>query len=253
MSLNRADSPEELATRLAGLLAAAPMGELDRLVSDPDCTVALAAGWERVRRTIPRAKAQEVVSPDGEALSRFLGLIEGRARVPIPGAWEATVKSAKGHSPKAVWFPLLEPVRKDLARPRPLRRDGDQWIVEQEGRTIKLPAEDGLGLVDHAAVLLVGETLYVALYGWPPNPYRLFAVDRGSGKVIWSSKVWAAGGLMSYEGQGWHVATLHSAGETLAVFGVSDGAAYVEVFDKKTGVNRCRFSTAYPDAMTPKK
>jgi hypothetical protein len=40
---------------------------------------------------------------------------------------------------------------------------------------------------------------------------------------------------------------MRSTDETLVVFGISDNAVYVEVFDRLTGENRCRFSTAYFD------
>jgi hypothetical protein len=33
----------------------------------------------------------------------------------------------------------------------------------------------------------------------------------------------------------------------------TDSTVYIEVFEKKTGVNRCRFSTAYFDAIVPKE
>ncbi len=251
MCLSRVDSPRELATQINGLFSASPMGELDRLVSVPDGTVALASGWERVRRTMPEAKQEEVVSPDGHAISRFLGLVEGRVQIPIPEVWEATVKSAKAYSRRPIGFSYPKLLKRPTTEH--LKRDGDQWIVKTGSQSIRVPVEDRLGPVDNAAVQFAGEMAYVALYGWPPIPYRLLAIDRGNGKVIWSSKVWGAGGLRDYEGQGWHVAEMRWAGETLAVFGISEGAAYIEVFDKKTGENRCRFSTAYFAAIAPRK
>ena len=73
MSSNRVDSPHQLAARIDSLFSASSISEVDRLVSASDCAIALAAGWERVRRTMPKAKRQDVVSPSGLALSRFLG------------------------------------------------------------------------------------------------------------------------------------------------------------------------------------
>ena len=46
---------------------------------------------------------------------------------------------------------------------------------------------------------------------------------------------------------------MHLTGETLTVFGISDGDIYIEVFDKMTAENRCRFGTAYFDAIAPGK
>ncbi len=252
VSLGRADSPSQLAAVINSLFAASSVSEVDRLVSAPDCAVALAAGWERVRRTMPKAKQQDLVSPDVAALARFLGLVEGRIRTPIPEAWEAAVKSTKGSSRMATWFSYPELIEGALKKNRP-RRDAHEWIVEKDRMSIRVPVEDGLGPVDNVAAHLDTEAVYIALYGWPPVPYRLLAVDRASKKVIWSSKVWAAGGLKAYGGQGWHFAETRLGGETLTVFGISEGSAYIEVFDKNTGENRCRFSTSYFDVTTPQK
>jgi hypothetical protein len=203
---------------------------------------------------MPEAEQHEVISPDGQAISRFLGLVEGRIQVPIPKAWEATVKSAKGYGQRAIWFSYPKRVERSSIEDWSLGRDGDQWIVKKDGQSIRVPVEVRLAPVEKAAVHLAAETAYVALYhSWPPTPYRLLAVHPGNGKVIWSAKVWAAGGLTDYDGDGWHVAELRLVGETLAIFGVSDSAAYIELFDKKTGKNRCRFSTAYFDAIAPRK
>ena len=134
-----------------------------------------------------------------------------------------------------------------------LSRADHQWIVKKDRRLIKLPAHDELGPVDYAAIEFAGERAYTALYGWPPIPYKLFATDQGSGEIIWSSSVWATGDWMNYGGSGWHFVTMTSASEKLAVFGITYRTVYVEVFDKKTGENRCRFSTAYFDAASPRK
>jgi hypothetical protein len=244
-SLSQADSPEELARRIAELFPTASAGKLDRLVCAPDCTTAVAAAWERVRRTFPDADPHEIVVPGRQALSRFLGVLEARMRVPIPEAWEATFKSARAYHHEVPWFVYPEKPAdrfRGLVKPK---REGDQWVVTLGRVTVRVPAEDGREFVEHATVLVDGTTVYVALYGWPPTPSRLLAVDQGSGKTLWSTKVWAAGGLIGYEGQGWHFAEMSLADDRIAVFGVSDGAAYVEVFDKKTGANRCRFSTMY--------
>jgi hypothetical protein len=99
--------------------------------------------------------------------------------------------------------------------------------------------------VDNATVELTDQTAYVALYGWSPYPYSLYAIDRSSSKVIWASEVWASGGLVTYQGRRRHVVELRVRGGMLAIFGVASDCAYIEVFDKKNGQNECRFSTEY--------
>jgi hypothetical protein len=252
-SLSGVGSPRELAVRIGKLLSSSSTSDLDRVVTDPDSTVALAAGWERVCRTLPKADRDEAISPDKQAISRFLGLLEGRARCPIPKAWEASVKSAKGRSQGRISF--TRPKLQDglLKGQRTLERVGELWTVKMDGQFIKLPAADGLGIVNCAAVELAGEKAFVALYGWPPTPYRLFAVDRASGKVLWSSKAWAAGNWLHYSGQGWHDVFVRFAGETLTVFGTAGSTVYVEAFDNMTGECRWRYSTAYFDESSPRE
>jgi hypothetical protein len=244
-SLSEANSPEELARQIAELLPSAPAEELDRLVSAPDCSTALAAAWERVRRTMPEADPQEIVAPHRQAVSRFLGVLETRLGVPLTKAWEETFKSVQAHSRQLPWFSYPQHPATRFGGLVAPKREGDKWIVAWGSVKVQLPAEDGLGLHDHASMMVEGGIAYVALYGWPPSPYRLLAVEQATGKIMWSEKVWAAGDLLNYEGQGWHFAEISIADERLVVFGISDGSAYVEVLDKKTGKNRCRFSTMY--------
>jgi hypothetical protein len=254
MLLSRSGSPKELAARIEALLSSSPTKELDRLVADADCAVALAAGWERVRRTVREAEQQEPVNPDGQAISRFLGLVEGRLQIPLPQAWEASVRSAMAYGRRAIWFSWPELAERSFALHTPVR-EGDRWMVVQSGRPIKLAVEDRDGPVGEAAVLSAGGTVYVALYGSRPAPFGLLAVNRDDSGVIGRYEVWAAGGLTAFEGKGWHHVEMRVTGQALTVFGISDGAVYIEVFDRKTGENRCRFSTAYFDfdAVTSRK
>jgi hypothetical protein len=253
--MSQARSARELAARIRNLLSSSPTGELDHLVAAADCSVALAAGWERVCRTLPVEEQNELVVPDRQAISRFLGLLEGRIQFPIPTAWESAVKSAKAYSQRNFLFS----VPKHGGEPSPghglLRRAGDRWIVKKDSQLIKLPpADGGSGPINYAAVELADEWAYTALYGPFPIPYTLSATDRGSGKIIWSSKVWANGDWGAYSGTGGHFIIIRSTREEIAVFGITSfGSAYVEVFDKKTGENRCRFCTRYSDENAPRK
>jgi hypothetical protein len=198
------------------------------------------------------AKGRDAVAPAERLLTRFLGLVEGRIQTPIPEAWEAAVKSIKGNGETAIWFSCPALVEEALKKHRP-QKDANDWIVAIDRLSIRVPVEQGLAPVQNVAVHVDSGVVYIGLYGWPPIPYRLFAFDRTSKKVLWVSEVWAAGGLTNYEGQGWHFAEVRSVGQTLTVFGISEGSAYIEVFDKKTGENRCRFGTAYFDVIPARK
>jgi hypothetical protein len=253
-SLSRANSPRALEAGVVKLLSSSQTSELDELVTDPDCAVALAAGWERVCRTLPVEEQDKLVIPDARMISRFLGLLEGRIQVHIPEGWEAAVKSAKAYGQRSVTFSV--PRHEDQPSPGHgfLRRAGDRWIVKKESQLIKLPADDGAGPVDYASVEFADSRAYTALYGWMPIPYLLSATDRGSGEIIWSSRVWANGDRGAYTGPGRHFVTIRSTRDKIVVFGLSSfGSAYVEVFDKKTGENRCRFNTANSNELASRK
>jgi hypothetical protein len=259
--LIRLGSPDELAAHIAKLLPAATKSELDRLSAVSDRTTAMAAGWERVRRTMPEAERPNVVTPDLLAVSRFLGLIEGRLQVPIPMSWQETVMSAKGYGQQRIWFPRSDLVPAERARePSLVERDGARWLVLKDNESIKLPSTERLAPLSHASAECAGEWAYIALYdSLNSSSYRLFAIDRTNGRVAWSSKVWGLstvvprGAVMNTSGSDWHVVIIRLSPETLAVFGFSFRAAYVEVFDRKTGENQCRFSTAYCDAVATRK
>ena len=244
-------SPRDLAKRVGAMVSAASAQELESRMADADDGMALSAGWERVRRTMPEKEQQEALRPDRETIARFLGLVEGRTRFPIPAIWETAMKSLQYLSRKQFWFYLPQVLEGaanaegESASGVAIRREGDQWTITKANQTISLSTTDRFGSGGKAAVELKGETAYVALYGRFPFSYKLYAVDRRSGKVIWVSRVWAGSGFGLRMGQDWHVVEIRVAGGKVAVFGVSSDTAYVEMFDQKTGENQCRFGTEY--------
>jgi hypothetical protein len=243
-SLERAETPEELANRLNDVLSKSTGGDLNRLIASQDTTLALAAAFERVRRTVPGQKSGARIRPDTHAVTRFLGFVEGRIKVVIPELWEEVVKS------DSIPEKLLKGSLPEVSK---LKLDGDDWIVKTDNGTIKLPAENGSARADAAAVQSDGEIAYVAVYGPFPVPYRLLAVNRRTGKVIWSTKVWGVGGLRDYQGPAIYFANIRLTDDLVAVFGFYNSAGYIEVFDKKTGENRGRFCNAYFDKIQPQK
>jgi hypothetical protein len=98
--LASAGSPDELAERLDTLLSNCRRSDLDRLVVSSDGTAAVAAGWERVRRTLPETE-DDPVSPDMMAVSRFLGLVEGRLLISVPKGLGREHQIRDGTQPKA--------------------------------------------------------------------------------------------------------------------------------------------------------
>ena len=244
-------TPSELAKRTRDRLGDALTQDLDELLVSPDCSTALAAGWRRVLQTTtnPNVRSGGNARLEKIAVIRFLGLIEGRLRVSIPSRWERIVLMAGRQAPGLVSFDVrpTPPTAVESTEARSatttLHRNNGQWVAQQDGKSWSIPAEDGLGPVDSAAIVIDGNMAYIALYSWPPFPYKIYALE--GDRVLWSSRVFAAGDLMSYTGIGWHEVTLRVGSHGVTVFGVSGNVAYVEEFDKKTGDPTCRFSTLY--------
>ena len=252
---NEAELPWQFAERVNGLFSGVSEQDLRRLVADPDSTIAVSGGWHRVLQTVAEGTLGESARPGNAALNRFLGLVEGRVGVPIPDFWEAGVLSTvHQRAERAEWddyvyFPTPQRLENG-AHERPsdagdwsLRRADDRWLVTQGGVKWSLPAHDGRGPVDHVRVHLRGGNAYVALYAWPPGGHMVHSVDRSSGRVVWSSEVWADCGLTAYTGYGWHEVEIRTTSDQLVVFGLSTHIAYVEVFDRRTGQNLWRFNT----------
>jgi hypothetical protein len=104
--LSRLSSPEDLVESMNSLFSTRKAAELESLFTDPDHAVALAAGWQRMLRTMPKNEGRENRRPDAQAVSRFLGLIEGRVHVAVPTAWARALKSAQGVSRRRINFSI---------------------------------------------------------------------------------------------------------------------------------------------------
>lgn len=246
-----ADDPEELAWSYHELFMKASEEQLRGLLSHTNDGVALAAGWERVRRTIPEGDELADVKPERTALSRFLGLVEGRLHMPLPPIWEAALQSTSSNGRANIWFGDPDEIGAKVVvhgdatendRRADFRCEDHQCRVTVGDKTWLLPSED---LVETMFVELSRTTAFVALYCWPPASYTLYAIDRESGKAFWTSKVWAHGDLCMWTGRGWHHVELRTRGNAVVVFGVEGSVAYVEEFDAGTGKNLCRFATSY--------
>jgi hypothetical protein len=126
-----------------------------------------------------------------------------------------------------------------------LARTNGQWVVSTNGRSYSVPAEDSFGHVDKATIIAQSDVVYVALFTWPPKPYRVHASN--DGRVLWSTTVFTAGDIITYDGQGIHEAYLLFRDDHLIACGVSGNVAYIEVFAAATGDSVCRFSTLFFD------
>jgi hypothetical protein len=133
-----------------------------------------------------------------------------------------------------------------------VEHDGTQVVVRNEGQTIKLPDRSNNIAGSIGVVERVGDRAYVAVYSSGSDSYDLHCIELISGKPLWSSLAWGRSDVkprgaivVGTSKSDWHVVAMQSNAELIVLFGFSGRAAYAEAFDRQTGENRCRFSTAY--------
>ena len=246
--LGSSNSSDVLLSRIAKIFKNASAIELDRLILHDDPTIAMTAGWERVRRNVAVAN-QDRTPINAEAISRFFGLVEGLNKVPIPSAWETVLRSGETNSQGQIVFryPLqqLKATSRQILKPQ---RDRDQITVEKDGCVITVALQKDERVYE-VAFLRDEQTVYLAMYYDAPAFYRILAVDVGTSEIKWSSQVWANPLMINYIGRGIHVVELSLAGQQLAVFGCAGPEAYLEVFEKSSGGCVARFNTRYHHAI----
>jgi hypothetical protein len=264
--------PRGFAALIRHRLAKVRTQDLAALVADSNCSLALAAGWETVLRTTETKDPKEGDGLDESAISRFLGLVEGRLCVEIPEFWEHVFQTAewRGHGDVVFTSDMEREMKERSQRPRretpasrpittlptsaedataaPVRREGDRWIVTQGGRNWTVPADDGTGFAYKAAVLVDKDMTFAVVYGahFPPVGRRIFALSQ-DGRIVWTGYVWADGGLLAYSGQHTYDMALRAGGSGITVFGMAGNLAHTEVFDRATGKPTCKFCTLYFD------
>src|SRR5262249_39550243 len=116
---------------------------------------------------------------------------------------------------------------------------GDQLFVLSEECVKEIKGRQ------YTCAYIGAKRVYLATHGGRSSSFPLVAIDRSSGKLLWRSQVWAAGGLWKYSGIGFHRVTLIERSEGIIVAGVADDCAYIETFAVETGKNVFRFTTAY--------
>jgi hypothetical protein len=226
------------------------------LKASPHRGIALRAAWEEIRTRIPRDKDAVALRIDSARMQRFLGFVEGRLALPIPGWWEDTLLEARAYGPSNIFFPPREIIvyqKTDIdllsAPGTSVRKKNGEVLLSNGKQAVTIQAsvlhEDRGRTARYLTPLIDKECCYLAIHADRASPYSLLCVGRKKGNIRWSSDVWAAGGLVHYIGQGYHRVTLLLDGDALMVWGVGDDSAYIEGFKTEDGTSLFRFSTSY--------
>ncbi|MCH7603617.1 MAG: hypothetical protein IIB54_12705 [Planctomycetes bacterium] len=254
--LRNAETPRELAKCYQQIFGEATIEQLKEFESQSDYHLAIPAGWELLRRTLPKKRRDDIIYHDEKALSKFLDSVEDHIKVDVPSAWRKAVLSAQLPGRSDIWYVMPQFLKiphafiedEQGSRPATLRSadEGFEFVTEDEIEIWKVPLlERPMPPHPCARLEVTKESLFFARYPFVPIPFDLQAMDRKSGKVVWSTQVWAAGDFTGYRGPHWHYVDFVVKDEMLIVFGLSVGSMYIEKFDVKTGKNLFRFNQIY--------
>jgi hypothetical protein len=220
----------------------ASSSDLEQLVAGGDCSVALAAAWEQLRRSIAVPQDGEVRVSKADA-ERFLRLVEGRLGIDVPSAWEQAVLATTLRDDGSTVFYVvaeLEAWAGSPGRPK-VDRSGDRLDITRPGQHWRVQTVSKSNWDDNASVVTDEGTLFLALYGSATYPYPLYSLNDGD--VAWTATVFASQDYVAYSGPNLHRVILVTSESGVTVFGISGGVIYVEAFDRETGRALCRFSS----------
>jgi hypothetical protein len=250
-----AAGPTHAAKAYSELFKAATEKDLRRLQMHPSDTIAIQAAWEEVERTLP-TNPEQVVRPARDRLARFLGFLEGRARVQAPAWWEEALLDARANRRGNVYAGGLN-IAERRARPNAVApprqatfdKEGGQPVVRVGSVAAAIPEDlrEKLrvgGVRTRLSALITPSRCYIAAYDSVGYPYRLACVERSSQTVRWVADVWASwwGGTT---GSHWQWVEVAEQSSRVVVFGVSSTGFHVEGFRVKDGLNVFRFSNSY--------
>jgi hypothetical protein len=251
-----ATSPDAAAEASRALLNPASRAELRELLGQSNSGVALYAGWEQLRRTLPNEHQPVPIAIDPIEAARFAGLLEGRLMTALPRAWEQSLLHGEASDRESCSFPIPRPSTKQVgsdlhtidnmqvrASDSVVRvlLNSHQWNIEND----LLSAARRSGPIDAFSAVSDGTHCYVSLHSMSAAPFRLYCFDGPSSRIAWTAHVWGEGGRVRTAGVRVNAVWLVIAHDELCVFGATGLSLYVEGFARKNGDNLFRFSTAY--------
>jgi len=244
-----AKTAQQAARGYKALLDKADRKKLRQLKHVSETGVALRAALEDVRLT---AKPERV---DAQAISRFLGFVEGRLDIQLPTWWEETIASATLDPTGRIvpgfpqrWltddtpqdFPELAKLEQTQSPTHTRVRIGKQTVLltpevfEIRGKAMANTA----GYLDEDVCIL-------ALHSDSGQSYSLLCLDRRTGGIRWKSEVWAGASEVVAIGKWYEIVEIVTKGKRVFVIGSGVFHFYIEGFDRETGKAEFRFVNWY--------
>jgi hypothetical protein len=228
---------------------------IQTLVTHQDETVALAAGWMRMKNTLRDEKADEPREAEAPT-QRFLGLIEGRLKVSPPAWWgRGITKIFRADDFKSIYSALDKEDRlwtkNNIWTPKGvlLKQQDAGYFIKTGEKRCQLP-DKILEDISFPPPFLTGMRVtfkqtrcYLAVSGQFPQNSKIYSIDRGSGKILWSSDIWVARIIRGSTGSTLHWLEIIDKRDQIYVFGIWGDSPYVEAFQKDDGQNVFRFGS----------
>ena len=248
-----AKTPQQAARSYKELLDRADRQMLRQLKHVSETGVALRAALEEVGLT---ATPERV---DPQAVSRFLGFIEGRLDIQLPTWWEETIVSATLDPTGRIvpGFPqrwLTEDSPKDFPELAKLEQTQSRTHTRvQIGKQAVLLTPEVFEMrrksLANTAGYLDQENCILALHSDSGESYSLLCFDRRTGEIRWKSEVWAGASEFTVIGKSHEIVAVVTKGKRVFVVGSGTFHFYIEGFDRKTGQAEFRFVNFYfPEA-----
>jgi hypothetical protein len=229
-----------------------------KLEMHPDDGVAIQAAWEEVVLTVPEHESDSLFKPDRDKLNRFLGFLEGRARVRAPKWWAEVVLGSEAYRRDAIYGgrPKENPYHK--AEAGTARSPHNTTLSSKDGKVVLHVGEESVaipsgmlkywsdgGVLDNVSASVTRTRCYIAVHDDVGFPFHLYCLDRQSDKILWASDVWGTFFGCGATGvhEGWVAVTKED--NRVVVFGATPSGFHVEAFRAKDGRSLFRFSSSY--------
>ena len=237
------DSPKDVVEKLSKALIAKPTKrELDMCLRSDNAGAALSAYWYERIWVEPSFKRSKQVD-----MSQFFAFVEGRLCTRIPPIWrEAVATREKDHC-----HFMMEHLGRAVSDPsiyaaiQSQEKIDEKWTLVTNGKRIALPDRVKLGrpLQSIAYAANGSGQLFVADYWARAVSFDLVCIDEKVSQVIWHSQVHPVPPGTTYSGTGFNLVDIVIELNRIMVFGISDNAMYLNVFDSRTGAVEFRFSS----------